>query len=64
MEADLRTKELSSRRQWLTSGSIIGSGLFIGSAIFIQYNLFIGIVGLVASAGTFVVTLAFARRKR
>ena len=64
MEADLRTKEMSSRRQWLTSVSIIGSGLFIGSAIFIQYNLFMGIAGLVASAGTFVATFAFARRKR
>ncbi|MGH9964157.1 MAG: ABC1 kinase family protein [Nitrososphaeraceae archaeon] len=64
MEADLRTKEISSRRQWLTSISIIGSGLFIGSAIFIQYNLFLGIAGLLASAGTFIATLAFARRKR
>ena len=64
MEADLRTKEMSSRRQWVTSVSIIGSGLFIGSAIFIQYNLFMGIAGLVASAGTFVATFAFARRKR
>jgi predicted unusual protein kinase regulating ubiquinone biosynthesis (AarF/ABC1/UbiB family) len=64
MEADLRTKEMSSRRQWLTSISIIGSGLFIGSAIFIQYNLFLGIAGLLASAGTFIATLAFARRKR
>ena len=50
MEADLRTKEISSKRQWLTSVSILGSGLFIGSAIFIQYNFFIGIAGLVASA--------------
>lgn len=64
MEADLRTKEMSSRRQWLTSISIIGSGLFIGSAIFIQYNLFLGIAGLLASAGTFIATLAVARRKR
>lgn len=64
MEADLRTKEMSSRRQWLTSISIIGSGLFIGSAIFIQYNLFLGIAGLLASAGTFIATLVFARRKR
>jgi predicted unusual protein kinase regulating ubiquinone biosynthesis (AarF/ABC1/UbiB family) len=64
MEADLRTKEISSKRQWLTSASIIGSGLFIGSAIFIQYNFFIGIAGLVASAGTFIATLAIARRKR
>ena len=64
MEADLRTKEISSKRQWLTSVSIIGSGLFIGSAIFIQYNFFIGIAGLVASAGTFIATLAIARRKR
>jgi predicted unusual protein kinase regulating ubiquinone biosynthesis (AarF/ABC1/UbiB family) len=63
MEADLRTKEMSSRRQWLTSVSIIGSGLFIGSAIFIQYNLFMGLAGLVASAGTFVATFAIARRK-
>ena len=63
MEADLRTKEISSKRQWLTSVSIIGSGLFIGSAIFIQYNFFIGIAGLVASAGTFIATLAIARRK-
>lgn len=64
METDLRTKEMSSRRQWLTSISIIGSGLFIGSAIFIQYNLFLGIAGLLASAGTFIATLAVARRKR
>jgi predicted unusual protein kinase regulating ubiquinone biosynthesis (AarF/ABC1/UbiB family) len=64
IEADLRSKETSSRRQWLTSVSIIGSGLFIGSAIFMQYNLFMGIAGLIASAGTFVATLAFARRKR
>ena len=64
MEADLRTKEMSTRRQWLTSISIIGSGLFIGSAIFIQYNFFIGIAGLLASAGTFIATLAIARRKR
>ena len=64
MEADLRTKEISSKRQWLTSVSILGSGLFIGSAIFIQYNFFIGITGLVASAGTFIATLAIARRKR
>lgn len=64
MEADLRTKEMSSKRQWLTSLSIIGSGLFIGSAIFIQYNLFLGIAGLLASAGTFIATLAIARRKR
>ena len=64
MEADLRTKEMSSRRQWLTSISIIGSGLFIGSAIFIQYNLFLGIAGLLASVGTFIATLAVARRKR
>jgi predicted unusual protein kinase regulating ubiquinone biosynthesis (AarF/ABC1/UbiB family) len=64
MEADLRTKEMSSRRQWLTSNSIIGSGLFIGSAILIQYNLFLGIAGLLASAGTFIATLAVARRKR
>jgi predicted unusual protein kinase regulating ubiquinone biosynthesis (AarF/ABC1/UbiB family) len=63
MEADLRAKEISSRRQWLTSVSIIGSGLFIGSAIFIQYNLFMGIAGLVASAGTFVATFTIARRK-
>ncbi len=64
MEADLRTKEMSTRRQWLTSISIIGSGLFIGSAILIQYNLFLGIAGLLASAGTFIATLAVARRKR
>lgn len=64
MEADLRTKEMYSRKQWLTSISIIGSGLFIGSAIFIQYNLFLGIAGLLASAGTFIATLVFARRKR
>lgn len=64
LEADLRTKEISSKRQWLTSVSIIGSGLFIGSAIFIQYNFFIGIAGLLASAGTFIATLAIARRKR
>jgi predicted unusual protein kinase regulating ubiquinone biosynthesis (AarF/ABC1/UbiB family) len=64
MEADLRTKEMSSRRQWLTSISIIGSGLFIGSAILIQYNIFLGIAGLLASAGTFIATLAVARRKR
>jgi len=64
METDIRTKEMSLRRQWLTSISIIGSGLFIGSAIFIQYNLFMGIAGLVASAGTFVATFAIARRKR
>lgn len=64
MEADLRTQEMSTRRQWLTSISIIGSGLFIGSAILIQYNLFLGIAGLLASAGTFIATLAVARRKR
>jgi predicted unusual protein kinase regulating ubiquinone biosynthesis (AarF/ABC1/UbiB family) len=64
MEADLRTKEMSTRRQWLTSISIIGSGLFIGSAILIQYNLFLGMAGLLASAGTFIATLAVARRKR
>jgi predicted unusual protein kinase regulating ubiquinone biosynthesis (AarF/ABC1/UbiB family) len=64
MEADLRTKEMSSRRQWMTSVSIIGSGLFIGSAIFIQYNLFLGLAGLVASAGTFAATFAIARRRR
>lgn len=64
LEADLRTKEISSRRQWMTSVSIIGSGLFIGSAIFIQYNLLMGIAGLVASAGTFAATFAIARRKR
>lgn len=64
MEADLRTQEMSSRRQWLTSISIIGSGLFIGSAIFLQYNLFLGIAGLLASTGTFIATLAVARRKR
>ena len=64
MEADLRTKEMSTRRQWLTSISIIGSGLFIGSAILIQYNLFLGIAGLLAAAGTFIATLAVARRKR
>ena len=64
MEADLRTKEMSTRRQWLTSISIIGSGLFIGSAILIQYNLFLGIAGLLASAGTFIATLAVVRRKR
>lgn len=64
MEADLRTKEMSSRRQWLTPVSIIGSGLFIGSAIFIQYNLFLGLAGVVASAGTFIATFAISRRKR
>jgi predicted unusual protein kinase regulating ubiquinone biosynthesis (AarF/ABC1/UbiB family) len=64
MEADLLTKEKSSKRQWFTSISIIGSGLFIGSAVFMQYNLLIGIAGLVASAGTFATTFALARRKR
>lgn len=64
MEVDLRTKEMSSRRQWMTSVSIIGSGLFIGSAIFIQHNLFFGLAGLVASAGTFAATFAIARRRR
>jgi len=64
MEADLRTKEMSTRRQLTSSISIIGSGLFIGSAILIQYNLFLGIAGLLASAGTFIATLAVARRKR
>jgi predicted unusual protein kinase regulating ubiquinone biosynthesis (AarF/ABC1/UbiB family) len=64
MEVDLRTKEISSKRQWLTSFSIMGSGLFIGSAIFIQYNFLVGIAGLVASAGAFAATIAFARRKR
>jgi predicted unusual protein kinase regulating ubiquinone biosynthesis (AarF/ABC1/UbiB family) len=63
LEADLRTKEFSSR-QWMTSVSIIGSGLFIGSAIFIQYNLLMGIAGLVASVGTFAATLVIARRNR
>jgi predicted unusual protein kinase regulating ubiquinone biosynthesis (AarF/ABC1/UbiB family) len=64
MEADLHTKEMSAKRQWMTSVSIIGSGLFIGSAIFIQYNLFLGLAGLVASAGTFVAIFANARRRR
>jgi predicted unusual protein kinase regulating ubiquinone biosynthesis (AarF/ABC1/UbiB family) len=64
MEADLHTKEMSAKRQWMTSVSIIGSGLFIGSAIFIQYNLFLGLAGLVASAGTFVAIFAIARRRR
>ena len=64
MEADLRTKEISAKRQWMTSASIIGSGFFIGSAIFIQYNLFLGLAGLVASAGTFAAIFAIARRRR
>jgi predicted unusual protein kinase regulating ubiquinone biosynthesis (AarF/ABC1/UbiB family) len=64
MEADLRTKEISAKRQWMTSVSIIGSGLFVGSAIFIQYNLFLGLAGLVASAGTFAAIFAIARRRR
>jgi predicted unusual protein kinase regulating ubiquinone biosynthesis (AarF/ABC1/UbiB family) len=64
MEADLRMKETSSRRQWMTSVSIIGAGLFIGSAIFIQSNLFLGLASLVASAGTFAMTFAIARRRR
>lgn len=64
METDLRTKESSSKRQWLTSFSIIGSGIFIGSAISIQYNLFMGVAGLAISAGTFIAILfATARRK-
>jgi predicted unusual protein kinase regulating ubiquinone biosynthesis (AarF/ABC1/UbiB family) len=63
METDLRTKETSSRRQWLTSFSIISSGIFIGSAISIQYNLFMGVAGLAISAGTFIAILATARRK-
>jgi predicted unusual protein kinase regulating ubiquinone biosynthesis (AarF/ABC1/UbiB family) len=64
IETDLRTKETSSKRQWLTSFSIIGSGIFIGSAISIQYNLFMGVAGLAISAGTFIAILfATARRK-
>jgi predicted unusual protein kinase regulating ubiquinone biosynthesis (AarF/ABC1/UbiB family) len=63
METDLRAKEISSRRQWLTSFSIIGSGIFIGSAISIQYNLFMGVAGLAISAGTFVAIIIAARRK-
>lgn len=64
LETDLHTKEMSAKRQWLTSASVIGSGLFIGSAIFIQYNLFIGIAGLLASAGAFMTTIIASRRKR
>lgn len=64
METDLHAKEMSAKRQWLTSASVIGSGLFIGSAIFIQYNLFIGIAGLLASAGAFMTTIIASRRKR
>ena len=64
METDLHAKEMSAKRQRLISASIIGSGLFIGSAIFIQYNLFIGIAGLLASAGAFMTTIIASRRKR
>lgn len=64
METDLRTKEISSKRQRLTSFSIIGSGIFIGSAISIQYDLFMGVAGMAISAGTFIaIILATTRGK-
>jgi predicted unusual protein kinase regulating ubiquinone biosynthesis (AarF/ABC1/UbiB family) len=63
MEADLRMKETSSSRQWLTSLSIIGSGLFIGSAVLVQYNLILGVAGFFASAATFIGLIAISRRK-
>lgn len=63
MEADLRMRETSSSRQWLTSLSIIGSGLFIGSAVMLQYDLALGITGFFASAATFVGFIVISRRK-
>ena len=62
IETDMRAKEISSKRQRLTSFSIMGSGIFIGSAISIHYNLYLGVAGLVASAGTFLALLAIARK--
>lgn len=63
MEADLRMRETSSSRQWLTSLSIIGSGLFIGSAVMLQYDLSLGVTGFFASAATFVGFIVISRRK-
>ena len=63
MEADLRMRETSSSRQWLTSLSIIGSGLFIGSAVMLQYDLALGVTGFFASAATFVGFIVISRRK-
>ena len=63
MEADLRMRETSSNRQWLTSLSIIGSGLFIGSAVMLQYDLALGVTGFFASAATFVGFIVISRRK-
>lgn len=64
MEADLRMKEASSKKQWLTSVSIMGSGLFIGSAVLIHYDLILGVAGFFASVGTFIGLAAISRRKR
>jgi predicted unusual protein kinase regulating ubiquinone biosynthesis (AarF/ABC1/UbiB family) len=63
IETELHAKDMSNKRQWVTTASIIGSGLFIGSAVLVQYNLFIGIGGLVASAATFVTTIVMSRKK-
>ena len=63
MEADLRMRETSSSRQWLTSLSIIGSGLFIGSAVMLPYDLSLGLTGFFASAATFVGFIVISRRK-
>jgi predicted unusual protein kinase regulating ubiquinone biosynthesis (AarF/ABC1/UbiB family) len=63
IETDLHAKDLSDKRHWVTTASIIGSGLFIGSAVLMQYNLFIGVGGLVASAATFVTTIVMSRKK-
>jgi predicted unusual protein kinase regulating ubiquinone biosynthesis (AarF/ABC1/UbiB family) len=63
IETELHAKDMSNKRRWVTTASIIGSGLFIGSAVLVQYNLFIGVAGLVASAATFVTTIVMSRKK-
>jgi predicted unusual protein kinase regulating ubiquinone biosynthesis (AarF/ABC1/UbiB family) len=63
IETELHAKDMSDKRRWVTTASIIGSGLFIGSAVLVQYNLFIGVAGLVASAATFVTTIVMSRKK-
>ncbi len=63
IDTELHAKDLSSKRHWVTTASIMGSGLFIGSAVLIPYNLFIGVGGLVASAATFVTTIVMSRKK-